>query len=101
MNLHGRLSYEILLICFLSILFACEPIRVTTYPERVYPSRPSSTKPSPAEPSQAKPPQTEVSQVKTPQVDPPRGKGYIETVSSWTSYEDLVRWMDKEFFFDA
>ncbi len=82
MNLHGRLSYEMLLICFLSILFACEPVRVKTYPERVYPSRPSPTKPSPAEPSQAKPPQTEVSQVKTPQVEPPRAKGYMTSATT-------------------
>ena len=82
-------------------MFACEPVRVKTYPERAHPSRPSPTKPSSAEPSPPKPPKTETSQTQAPQVGPPQGKGYAETVSSWKSYEDLVRWMEKEFSFDA
>ena len=97
----GRFSYRILSLCLLALLFACEPVRVKTYPERAHPSRPSPTKPSSAEPSPPKPPKTETSQTQAPQVGPPQGKGYAETVSSWKSYEDLVRWMEKEFSFDA
>jgi len=74
---------------------------VKTYPERAYPTRPSPTKPSPAEPSPAKPPQSETSQTKVPQVQVYRSKTYAETISAWQSYEDLVRWMEKEFTFDA
>jgi len=103
MNLQvkARSSSKILPICLLALLFACEPVRVKTYPERAYPTRPSPTKPSPAEPSPAKPPQSETSQTKVPQVQVYRSKTYAETISAWQSYEDLVRWMEKEFTFDA
>jgi len=103
MNLQvkGRSSNKILPICLLALLFACEPVRVKTYPERAYPTRPSPAKPSPAEPSPVKPPQAETSPHKIPQIEPPQGKGYVETVSGWKSYEDLIRWMEKEFSFDA
>ncbi len=100
-QLKEKSSNKVLSLCLLALLFACEPIRVKTYPERVYPTRPPPTKSSPAEPSPAKPPKTETGQAKTPQVEPLRGKGYIETVSSWKSYEDLAKWMENEFSFDA
>jgi len=97
----GRSPNKILPLCLLALLFTCEPVRVKTYPEKAYPIRPSPTKTSPTEPSPVKPPQTETSQTRIPQGEPYRAKTYVETVSAWKSYEDLVRWMEEEFSFDA
>lgn len=64
-----RLRHKILPICIL-ILFACEPVRVKTYPERTLPAKPFPE------------------------------KTYAETVSEWKSYQDLVKWLERDFSLD-
>jgi len=34
-------------------------------------------------------------------VTPSRAKAYADAVSEWRSYQDVVRWMDKDFSFDV
>lgn len=64
-----RLGHKILPICIL-ILFACEPVRVKTYPEKTLPAKPFPE------------------------------KTYAETVSEWKSYQDLVKWLERDFSLD-
>jgi hypothetical protein len=52
------------------IIFSCEKTRVRTYPEGTYPAKPAFE------------------------------KSYIEEVTHWRSYQDLVRWMEKDFSVD-
>lgn len=68
------LVFSVLLICMLT-LFACAPVRVKT----------SSG---------------ETSTVKKYPGETPLIRTYDETVSQWKSYEDLVKWMEKDFSFD-
>jgi len=96
-----RLNKIVFPVCLL-VLFACAKSQVEIYPGRPSPERPSAKTPpveSPAEPVPVTPP------VKLPPMEPPRiklsMKTYSETVSEWKSYQDLVRWMEKEFSFDA
>ncbi|NWG04600.1 MAG: hypothetical protein HXY44_17245 [Syntrophaceae bacterium] len=70
-----RFKLEALLICMLIVL-ACAPSRVKIPPRE-----------TPAE--------------KTVSVKPPPGKYYTEAISGWKSYHDLVKWMEKDFSFDA
>ncbi len=74
----------------LIVLFACGPVRVKTDIEE-------------------KPPSTSASKEATPDKGVKRrsiwesifsGKTYEETVSGWKSYQDLVRWMEREFSTD-
>lgn len=51
-------------------LFACTPSRIEIFPKKAFPEKTSLT------------------------------KSYHAKVSKWKSYEDLVRWMEKEFSFD-
>jgi hypothetical protein len=55
---------------FMLTLFTCTPVQVKTYPGEAYPGKASFM------------------------------KSYDATVSNWRSYEDLVRWMEKDFYFD-
>lgn len=64
-----------LAICIL-VLVACAPSRVKMSPRETQPEKPFITKPSPE-------------------------KSYLETVSGWKSYQDLVKWMEKDFSFEA
>lgn len=68
------LVFSVLLIFILN-LFACALVRVKTYPE-------------------------EMSTVKKYPGETPLIRTYDETVSQWKSYEDLVKWMEKDFSFD-
>ena len=84
------LAISVLLFCILAPL-ACAPTKVKIYPKETRPEKTSPTKPSPE---------------KTPpeRVDTGRlfsGKTYAETISEWKSYQDLVRWIERDFSFDA
>jgi len=114
-----RLGQAVLPI-FILVLFACAKSQVKIYPEMPSPREPpaktlpvpSPTKPSPMDFPQVKPP-VDSPQVRLPidsppvkpSAEPPRskspGKTYSEKVSEWKSDQDLVRWMEKEFSFDA
>src|SRR4030067_362790 len=85
-----RPTRNILFICIL-VLFGCERVYVRTYPEKTYPSKPSPTISSAAEIPQERP-----SQVKSLP-----SRTYTEEVSKWKSYQDLVRWFEKEFSLDV
>ena len=102
-----RLNKIVFFVCLL-VLFACAKSHVEIYPARPSPGKPPvktspvessdktvpvppPVKSSPVEPPPAKPPSVKSSPVKT----------YSETISGWKSYQDLVRWMDKDFSFDA
>jgi hypothetical protein len=69
------LTISVLLLYILSLL-GCAPTKVKTYPKET-----QTEKPSPGRPFAE--------------------KTYAETISEWKSYEDLVKWMEKEFSFDA
>ena len=81
-----RMGYIILFICMLALL-ACAPTKV-----RIYPKETQREKTSPAKPSSEK---TSPERVDT--VRPFAGKTYAETISEWKSYEDLVKWMERDF----
>ncbi len=102
-----RLNKIVFPVCLL-VLFACAKSQVETYPARPSPGKPPvktspvespdktvpvppPVKSSPVEPPPAKPPSVKSSPMKT----------YSETISGWKSYQDLVRWMGKDFSFDA
>lgn len=105
-----RLRLAILPVSIL-LLFACAKSQVKIYPDRPSPIEPSA-KVSPAPPP-ARPSSTDSREEKplpdSPQAkllpESPRskspGKTYSEAVSEWKSDRDLVRWMEKEFSFDA
>lgn len=82
-------------ICIL-VLFACAPTRVKIYPKETWPE-----KPSPAKPSPEKLPPTKPSPEKVATIKPFIGNTYAETISEWKYYQDLVKWMENEFSFDA
>jgi hypothetical protein len=102
---------EIVLLVCVVLLFACAKSKVEIYPERPAPAKPSAEtspvkstdKPAPVPPA-SKPSPGQPS-LKSAPVEPPRispsVKSYSEAVSKWKSYQDLVRWMEKEFSFDA
>ena len=69
------LTLSVLLFYILSLL-GCAPAKVKIYPKEI---------------------QTE----KTSPGRPFTEKTYAETVSEWKSYEDLVKWMEKDFSLDA
>jgi hypothetical protein len=89
---------KIFFICLL-VLFACAPVRVKIHPEEApsVKSAPGKTVPEnapPARPYQARiPPEA-------PLGDTLMAKTYRETVSGWKSYQDLVKWMEKNFSTD-
>jgi hypothetical protein len=100
--------YKIVFPVCLLVLCACAKSHVETSPARPSPGKPPvktspaelpdktvpvppPAKSSPAEPPAAKPPSVKSSPV----------KAYSETISGWKSYQDLVRWMEKDFSFDA
>ena len=84
-----RLRNKILPICILALL-GCERVRIKTYPGEPHPSKPPAAETYPVETSSPKPPPGGTYSAKT----------YDETVSQWKSYQDLVRWMAKDFSFD-
>jgi hypothetical protein len=57
-------------------LFGCGPTKVKIYPKEIQTEKPSPGKPVP-------------------------GKTYAEAISQWKSYQDLVKWMEKDFSFDV
>ena len=73
------LAVSVYLICML-ILFACTPTKAKIYPRETLPEKTIPEKNS----------SQRISPVKT----------YDETVSEWKSYQDLVKWMERDFSFD-
>jgi hypothetical protein len=69
----------------------CTPARV-----KIYPRETQTEKTAPAKPSLEK-----TSPEKIATVSPSPGKPYAETISEWKSYQDLVKWMEKDFSFEA
>src|SRR5512147_2497967 len=57
-------------------LLGCAPTKVKIYPKETQTEKPSPGKPVP-------------------------GKTYAEAISRWKSYQDLVKWMEKDFSFDV
>jgi hypothetical protein len=103
-----RLRNVALPACILVIL-ACAKSQVKTYPagppsvESSVKSSPIPPLPSPVKPSaktRPAPSSAKPSPIEPPRIKPPIGT-YSETVSEWKSYQDLVRWMEKDFSFDA
>jgi len=112
-----RLRLAIVPVSILA-LFACAKSQIKIYPERPSLTEPSAktspvpslTKPYSIDSPQVKPPidspqvKPSVESIK-PSTDSPRVrspiKTYSEIVSEWKSDRDLVRWMEKEFSFDA
>ncbi len=91
-KVHFRLTLVMLVLLFyLLALFACAPAKVRTYPRETRAEKSSSTKPS-----SEKAPSEKVETVR-----PFAGKTYAETISEWKSYQDLARWMEKDFSFDS
>jgi hypothetical protein len=91
---HPRLRHLLLPICILALL-SCERIRVKPHPEETVRTKPQPSDAVPTKPAPIEPPQ----EIPLPS-EPPSSKTYSETVSKWKSYQDLVRWMEKEFSLD-
>jgi hypothetical protein len=91
---HPRLRHLLFPICILALL-SCERIRVKPHPEQTVPAKPPPSEPIPTKPAPVEPPQE-----RPLPSEPPSPKTYSETVSKWKSYQDLVRWMEKEFSLD-
>ena len=87
-----KLRYLVFTICIL-VLLGCERTQVRTDRERTY-------RPQPTEPLPSKPPRVETPQERPSAVESLTAKTYAEAVSQWKSYQDLVRWLEKEFSFD-
>jgi len=64
------------LLFFINTLLGCSPTKVQIYPKETQTEKTSPGKPFP-------------------------GKTYTEAISKWKSYEDLVKWMEKDFSFDV
>jgi hypothetical protein len=75
------------------VLLGCERTQVRTDRERAY-------RPQPTEPIPSKPPRVETLQERPLPAESLTTKTYAETVSQWKSYQDLVKWMEKDFSFD-
>ncbi len=94
---------NIILFIFILFLFACAKSQVKVYPEKPPPEKAPPQKPSSVEPPAKAPPAPPAAKTLPP--EPPTGKTsprtYSEAVSEWKSYQDLSRWMEKEFSFDA
>jgi hypothetical protein len=72
-----RITLVILVLLFYILaLLACAPTKVKVYPKET---------------------QTE----KTSPGRSPLGKTYTEVISQWRSHQDLVKWMERDFSFDA
>ncbi len=91
-------AISVLLLCVLPHL-ACTPSRVQVYPRETQPEKTTSQKTPPERTIQGRnaPAKTTLD----PTMRPFSGKTYAETISDWKSYQDLVRWMEKDFTFDA
>ncbi len=103
------------------ILFACAPTKVQVYqretpPEKTIPPKTTSERTAQEKTAPVKTTPEEITSLKTdkvkplperppiekiPPVEPPPGKTYAETISEWKSYQDLVKWMEEDFFFEA
>ena len=68
------------LAIFVLTLLSCAPTKVKTYPKETQKDKPSQER------------------VATVRSSP--GETYAKTISEWKSYEDLVKWMEKDFSFD-
>jgi hypothetical protein len=79
------------LLVSMLVLFACAPTKVNIYPRET-----QTEKTDPAKPSLEK---TFPEKVAT--VSPSPGKTYAETISEWRSYQDLMKWMEEDFFFEV
>jgi hypothetical protein len=79
------------LLFYILTLLGCAPTKV-----RIYPKETRTEKTSPAKPSPGKTPPERVDTVR-----PFAGKTYTEATSEWKSYQDLVKWMEEDFSFDA
>ncbi len=95
-NKRGKVHFRLTLVMLVSLFyllapFACAPTRVTTYPREPRAEKSSSAKPF----SEKAPPE------KVDTVRPFAGKTYAETISEWKSYQDLTRWMERDFSFDS
>jgi len=104
-----RIGYITLSICIL-VLFACAPTQVKIYPrethsektirEKTSSERTPQEKTAPVKPVLVKPPSEKLPTEKIPTVKSFPEKTYDETISEWKSYQDLVKWMEKDFSFD-
>lgn len=104
-----KIGYITLTICIF-ILFACAPTKVKIYPketpiektisEKTSSERISKEKGATGKPESMKPPSEKPSTEKIPMVKPSLEKTYDEIVSEWKSYQDVVKWMEKDFSFD-
>ncbi len=102
LSMMARLRTIVPFICIL-LLFACAKTQVKVYPEKPPPQKAPPQQPSPAEPSAKTPPALPAPKTTPP--EPPAVKAsprtYSEVVSEWKSYQDLVKWLEKDFSFDA
>ncbi len=79
------------LLTYVLAPLACAPTKVRIYPKEAQTEKASLAKPPP----EKIPPE----KVATVRLSP--AKTYAETISEWETYEDLVKWMEKQFSFDA
>ncbi len=69
----------------------CAPTKVNIYPRETQTEKTAPAKPSPEK----------TSPEKVATMSPSPEKTYAETISEWRSYQDLVKWMEKDFSFEA
>ncbi len=95
-----RLTLAIFVLLFYVLPhLACAPSKVQVYSRETSPEKTTSQKTLPEITVQEKtaPPKTTLD----PTIRSFSGKTHAETIPDWKSYQDLVRWMEKDFTFDA
>ena len=114
--------FGVILIIFVLLFhiltpLGCSPTKVQVYsretpPEKTIPPKTSSERTAQEKTAPVKTTPEKINSVKTeppserpliekiPTVKPAPEKTYDETVSGWKSYQDLVKWMENDFFLD-
>ena len=81
----------LVLLAYVLASLGCAPTKVRIYPKE------AQTEKAPL----VKPPPGKIPPERVATVGPSPAKTYAETISEWETYEDLVKWMERDFSFDA
>jgi hypothetical protein len=88
--------FKVTLIISVLLTYALVPLACAPAKVRIYPKEAQTEKASPAKPPPEKTPPQRVTTVR-----PSPEKTYAEAISEWKTYQDLVKWMEKDFSFDV
>jgi len=77
----GKTYFRFTLVISVLLFYILAPLACAPTKVRIYPKETRTEKTSPVRPFE--------------------GRTYAETISEWKSYQDLVKWMERDFVFDA